>query len=326
MRRRAFTLGLTSTLGAGLLPGFASAQSGWPSQTVRIIVPFPAGGTADILPRIIAEALGPIWRRPVIIENHPGAAGNIGSAQVAAAAPDGYTLLSAPPPPIAINQHLYAHLSFDPTQLIPITIIASSPNVVGVSKKLGVSSLQELIALAKSRPGRLNAANQGLGSTSHLTAALFETMAGVRFNNVPYTGTAPALNDLVAGHVDVFFDNISSSLPQHRGDAIRILAVCSDARIPQAPELPTVSESGLPGFVATAWYAVMAPPLTPGGLIAQINRDIVNVIRQPEVERRIVAQTATPIANSPEAARAFIAAESKLWGDVIRQSGVKIGG
>ena len=322
MRRRGVTLSVAA-LAAGTAPG-VRAQA-WPTGPVKVIVPNPAGGTADAMPRIVAAGLGPIWRQPVIIENRPGAAGSIGTAIVARAVPDGHTLLAAPPPPIAINGHLYANLTYDPAELRPVTIMGTSPNVVGVSNRLGVRSLADLIERARANPGAVNAANQGIGSTSHLTAAMFETMAGVRFNAVPYSGTAPALSDLVAGNVDLFFDNLSSSLPQHVAGTIRILAVCSAARASQLPDVPTVSEAALPGFSATAWFAVMAPPGTPDALIARINADVVSVIRQPEVRSKFLDQAAEPVANTPAEATAFIAAETRLWGEVIRMTGVRLG-
>ena len=205
------------------------------------------------------DGLRQAWRQTVIVENRPGAAGNIGTAHVAAAAPDGHTLLATPPPPLAINQHLYARLPYDPAQLKAVTILATAPNVVGASVKLGVRSVPELVALAKARPGAVNAANQGIGTTSHLTAAMFEAAADVRFNHVPYTGGAPALNDLIAGHVDVFFDNTSSSLAHLLAGATRILAIYAAERAPQLPDVPAVAEAGVPGFSALAWYAVVAP-------------------------------------------------------------------
>jgi tripartite-type tricarboxylate transporter receptor subunit TctC len=204
--------------------------------------------------------------------------------------------------------------------------MATSPNVVEVSNKLGVQSLKEFIELAKAKPGGLNVANQGIGTTSHLTTAMFESLAGVRFNQVPYSGTAPALNDLVAGHVDAFFDNLSSSLGQHQAGTIKILAVCSTSRVPQLPDVPTVSETALPGFSATAWYAIMAPHGTADAIIDKVNKDVISVIGQPDVQKKLLDQAATPVANSPQEAAAFIASESKLWGDVIRKAGVKLGG
>ena len=324
MRRRAFGAALAASGASALLPRIARAQPGWPAQPVRIIVPFTAGGTADSVPRIVAEGLRAMWRQPVIIDNRPGAAGNIGTAHVAGAEPDGYTLLATPPPPLAINQHLYARLNFDPRQLRPIIVMGSSPNVVEVSNRLDVHDLKALIALAKAKPGGINAANQGMGTTSHLTAAMFEAAAGVQFNHVPYNGTAPALNDLVAGHVDLFFDNLSSSLAFHQSGATRILAVCQAERAPQLPDVPTVSEIALPGFSAIAWYAIMAPRGTPDAVIEKVNRDAVAVIQQPEVGKRFVDQAVKPVANSPAEAEAFIAAESRLWGEAVRRVGLRL--
>jgi tripartite-type tricarboxylate transporter receptor subunit TctC len=325
MDRRSFTKGLGAAAGLPLLAPFgAAAQGAWPQQPVRIIVPFAAGGSADVLPRIVAEALSPVWKQPIIIENRTGAGGNIGAEHVAQAKPDGYTLMSSPPPPLAVNQNLYPKLNFDPAKFRPITVLATSPNVVGVSNKLGVNSVKELIELAKSKPGALNAANQGNGSTSHLTAAMFEWRTGVKFNHVPYRGTAPALNDLVAGHVDVFFDNISSSLPQHQGGNIKILAVAQKERASQLPNVPTVAEAGIPDFSAIAWFAVVAPEGTPDDIIAKINKDLVAALQNPEVRRRYLEQAATPVGNTPAEAARFIAEETKLWGDVIRSANVKL--
>ena len=324
MRRRAFGAVLGAAGLPALLPRRGQAQAGWPGQPVRIIVPFPAGGTADSVPRLVAEGLRAIWRQPVIIENRPGAAGNIGTAHLANAEPDGTTLLASPPPPLAINQHLYARLPFDPARLRAITIMGTSPNVVEVSNRLEVRSLAELIALARAKPGGINAANQGMGTTSHLTAAMFEAAAGVQFNHVPYNGTAPALNDLVAGHVDLFFDNLSSSLSFHLAGSTRILALCQAERAPQLPDVPTVAEAALPGFSAIAWYALMAPAGTPDAVIERVNGDAVSVIRQPEVGRRFVEQAVKPVANSPAEAAAFIAAESRLWGEAVRRTGLRL--
>jgi tripartite-type tricarboxylate transporter receptor subunit TctC len=324
MKRRVFNSGLAAAGLSNLLSRMAVAQAAWPNRMVKIIVPFPAGGTADAVPRIVADRLGPIWKQPIIIENRSGAAGSIGTAQVVSAKPDGYTLLAAPPPPIAINQHLYAHLSYDPAQLRAVTVMGAAPNVVAVSNKFGVNSVHELIERARERPGDINAANQGVGTTSHLTAALFETLAGVRFNHVPYSGTAPAMTDLIAGHVDVFFDNLASSLRQHQAGKIKIVAVCSAERAPQLPDVPTVSETTLSGFSAVAWYAIMAPPGTPDAIIHSVSKDVASVIRQADVHKKLMDQATTPIASSPEEAAAYIAAESQLWGGVIKRAGLKL--
>ena len=214
------------------VPFASSAAESFPAATVKIIVPNPAGGTADALPRIIADALGNVWKQAVVVENRPGAAGNVGAEVFARAPADGYTLLASPPTTLAINQSLYKKLNYDPTRFKPITVLGSSPNVLIVSPKLGVSTVKELIEKAKADPGGIAYGSQGIGATSHLTTALFETMAGVKFNHVPYRGTAPAMNDLVGGHILFMFDNLSSSLPQHQAGTLEILAVCTPARSP----------------------------------------------------------------------------------------------
>jgi len=324
MDRRSFMQGAGVLALGAVAPQRLAAQENWPAQAVRIIVPFPAGGSADVLPRIVAEALGPILKQPIVIENKAGAGGNIGAEAVAVAKPDGYTLMAAPPPPIAINHNLYPKLNYDPTKFRPVTIMGSAPNVVAVSNRLGVKSVQELIARAKAEPGKINAANQGNGSTSHLTASMFEVQAGVKFNHVPYRGTAPALNDLVAGHVDLFFDNIASSLAQHQAGNIRILGVCSPERVEQLPDVPTVAETGLKGFSATAWFAIMAPEGTPDAVIAKINKDVVAVLKTADVRKKFIDQAATPIGNSPQEAAKFIASEIQAWADVIKKADVKL--
>lgn len=326
MRRRSVGTALAAGALCRLLPLDAKAQPAWPSQAVRIVVPFPAGGTADAVPRIVAEALRPVWRQPIVIENRPGAGGNIGAAAVATAVPDGHTLLASPPPPIAISQHLYANIPFDASRLRAVSILASAPNVVEVSIRSGIASLDELVGRAKAEPGGLNAANQGLGTTSHLTAALFEQRAGVRFNHVPYSGTAPALNDLIAGHVDVFFDNIASSLPHHLSGTLRILAVCAQNRADQLPSVPTAAEIGIDGVDATAWYALMAPPGTPAALVARIGSDVIAAVNQPAVLQRLSEQACKSVGSTPEEAAAFIADETRRWGEVVRATGLRVRG
>ncbi len=302
------------------------AQSDFPNRPVTIVVPFPAGGSADVLPRIAAEYLSQKWKQTVIFENRTGAAGNIGATSVFRAPPDGYTLMSAPPPPLVINEGLYAKLQFEPEKFEPITILASTPNVVAVSPKLGVNTVAELIAKAKAEKGKINVASQGNGSTSHLTSELFQYLAGVKFNHVPYRGTAPALNDLAAGHVDIFFDNIASSLPQHLGGNIKILAIAAPDRSTKMPDVPTLAERGFPGFNAIAWYGVVAPPGTPKAITAKISADIREALAQPSIRERFLAQEAKPLGNTPEEAGAYMASERKLWGDVIKRANVRIEG
>ncbi len=316
---------LHAALVAGLLllAGRGAAAAEFPSQTVKIIVPNPAGGTADALPRILADALSKVWKQPVVIENRAGAAGNIGAESFSRTAPDGYTLLSSPPTTLAINQSLYKKLGYDPTRFKPITILGSSPNVLIVHPKLGVSSVQELIAKAKAEPGAIAYGSQGIGATSHLTTALLETMAGVNFNHVPYRGTAPAMNDLLGGHILFMFDNLASSLPQHQSGKLRILAVCTPERSRHLPDVPTMAEAGLPGFVSVAWFGLVAPPGTPDEIVAKLNADVVAALKTEEVRAKFQAQGAEPIASSVQETAAFLERERALWGGVIAQANLK---
>jgi len=313
---------LTLAVNVGLLLAVEGSWAGdaFPTAPVKIIVPNPAGGTADILPRIIADALGSVWKQAVVVENRAGAAGNIGAEAFARAPADGYTLLASPPTTLAINHLLYKRLNYDPTKFKPITILASSPNVLIASPKLGATTVAELIDKAKADPGGIAYGSQGIGATSHLTTALFETMAGVKFTHVPYRGTAPAMNDLLGGHILFMFDNLSSSLPQHQSGALRILAVCTPERSPYLPDVPTMSEAALPGFVSLAWFGLVAPPATPDATIAQINKDVVAVLQSEDVRNKFRAQGAEPIGNSPSEMTAFLERERALWGGVIEKA------
>jgi tripartite-type tricarboxylate transporter receptor subunit TctC len=317
---------LTLAVNVGLLLAVEGSWAGdaFPTAPVKIIVPNPAGGTADILPRIIADALGSVWKQAVVVENRAGAAGNIGAEAFARAPADGYTLLASPPTTLAINHLLYKRLNYDPTKFKPITILASSPNVLIASPKLGATTVAELIDKAKADPGGIAYGSQGIGATSHLTTALFETMAGVKFTHVPYRGTAPAMNDLLGGHILFMFDNLSSSLPQHQSGALRILAVCTPERSPYLPDVPTMSEAALPGFVSLAWFGLVAPPATPDATIAQINKDVVAVLQSEDVRNKFRAQGAEPIGNSPPEMTAFLERERALWGGVIEKAKLRV--
>ena len=301
----------------------ASAQE-WPARPVRIIVPFPPGGSADLLPRAVSEKLAGRWRQPVIVENRPGAAGNIGADAVFRAEPDGYTLLSAPPPPLVINRLLYPKLSYDSTQFVPVTVIAANPNVLLVHPGLGVNSVAELIALARQSPGKLNYASQGSGSTSHLTAELFKSMAGgLQITHVPYKGTAPALTDLLAGQVDMMCDNLGVSLPHVRSGKLKALAVASKQRFAGLPDVPALAET-LPGFESRAWYGIVAPPRTPAPIAAKISAGVADALKNPDVLKRLQELSAEPMGLTPAETAAFIKAESERWGAVIRSAGVKL--
>ena len=316
-------------IGAGLalaamlaaLPG-AVAQD-YPSRPVKIIVPFPAGGTADVMPRVIGEWLSRKWGQPVVVENRTGAAGNIGAEAVAKAEPDGYTLLSAPPPPLVINQNLYPKLGFDPTEFVPIVIMGRVPNALVINAKLPFNSVAELIAYAKANPGKLTSATQGNGTTSHLTSELFQLMADVKFQHVPYRGSAPALTDLVAGSVDLMFDNLGVSLPLVKGGQLKLLGVATPKRMASLPDVPTIAET-LPGFESAAWFAIVAPPKTPQTVVDKINADVNEALRQGDIVQRLAQLSAEPIGGTPQATAAYMREEIERWHKVIKAANVKL--
>jgi tripartite-type tricarboxylate transporter receptor subunit TctC len=296
----------------------------WPQKTVRIIVPFPAGGSADLLPRVVGEKLAQQWGQAVIVDNRPGAAGNIGATAVFQAEPDGYTLLSAPPPPLVINRLLYPKLAYDSTQFVPMTVIAAIPNVLLVHPKVGVNSVAELIALAKKNPGKLNYASQGSGATSHLTTELFKSMAGgLQITHVPYKGTAPALADLLAGQVDMMVDNLGVSLPHVKSGRLKALAVASSKRFRSLPDVPALAET-LPGFESVAWFAIVGPPKTPSAIAEKVAAGVAEALRNPEVLKRLSDLSADPLGLSPRETAAFMKQETERWGAVIRSAGVKL--
>jgi tripartite-type tricarboxylate transporter receptor subunit TctC len=295
----------------------------YPTRAVRIIVPFPAGGTADIMPRVVGDWLSRKWGQPVVIENKPGAAGNIGTEVFAHSEPDGYTLLSAPPPPLVINQNLYPKLGFDAAKFEPIVIISRVPNSLVVNPSVKANSIPEFIALAKANPEKITSAIQGRGTTSHLTSEMFQMMAGVKLQHIPYSGSAPALNDLVAGTVDVMFDNLGVSLELANAGRLKLLAVATPKRMASLPNVPTIAET-LPGFDSSAWYAVVAPPQTSAKIVDKINADINEALRDPDMLKRFVQYSAEPIGGTPAATAAYMREEVERWRKVIQAAGVKL--
>jgi tripartite-type tricarboxylate transporter receptor subunit TctC len=300
----------------------ANAQD-WPAKPVRIIVPFPAGGSADLMPRAVAEKLAEKWGQPVIVDNRPGAAGNIGADAVFRAEPDGYTLLSSPPPPLVINRSLYTKLTYDASQFVPITVIGAIPNVLLVHPKTGVNTVAEFIELARRNPGKLNYASQGNGTTSHLTAELFKAMAGgLDIAHIPYKGTAPALADLLGGQVDMMCDNLGVSLPHVRSGKLRALAVASKKRFAGLPDVPALAET-LPGFESIAWFGIVAPPRTPPAIAEKVAAGVQEALKLPEVQKRMSDLSAEPMGLSPAQTATFMREEVERWGGVIRAAGLK---
>jgi tripartite-type tricarboxylate transporter receptor subunit TctC len=276
----------------------------------------------------VADKLSAQWGQPVIVDNRPGAAGNIGADQVFKSEPDGYTLLSAPPPPLVINRLLYPSLPYDATQFVPVSVIAAIPNVLLVNPKVGARSVAELIAIAKANPGKLNYASQGSGTTSHLTAELFKSMAGgaegpLRITHVPYKGSAPALADLVGGQVDMMCDNLGVSLPQVKAGKLAALAVASPRRSPALPDVPTLAET-LPGFEAVTWFGIVAPPKTSSAIAEKVSAGVRDALRGADVRKRLQDLSAEPMGLTPAETAAFMKQESERWDHVIRSAGVKL--
>ena len=301
----------------------ALAQT-WPDRPVKIVVPFPAGGTADAVPRIVADWLLRKWGQPVVIENRTGAAGNIGAETVYNSLPDGYTLLSAPPPPLVINHNLYPKLGFDPTKFEPIIVMAHVPNaLIANPRRITASSVTELIAWLRENPDKALVATQGNGTTSHLTSELFQLMAKVKMRHVPYRGSAPALQGLVAEDVDLMFDNLGVSLGLVTAGQLKLLAVASSSRLPAMPNVPTIAET-LPGFEAVAWYAIVAPPKTAKTIVDKINADVNEALAAPEIQAQLKKLSAEVFGGSVEKTAKYLQEEIDRWDGVIKAAKVEL--
>lgn len=313
-------------LGAWLLAAGASplpAQP-YPAKPVRIVVPFPPAGAADILARTIGQELTRSWGQQMVVDNRPGAGGNIGAEAVARAAPDGYTLLMAAATTHATSVTLYSKLTYDLLRdLAPVTLAANIPHILLTHPSLPVKTVKELIALARARPGELNWGLQGNGTLSHLETELFKDLAGIRIQMVPYKGSAPGLTDLMAGNIQVFFDSIPPALPHVQSGRLRGIAVASSRRSPAIPELPTIGET-LKGFEADNWFGIMVPAGTPRDLVARLNAEIVKILSHPETQKTMLARGAVLHPSTPEQFAAVLRSDIEKWGRVVRQSGARI--
>ena len=293
-------------------------------------MPFPPGGTTDIVARSLGVELQRMWQHPVVIENRPGAGGNIGADLVAKSAPDGYTLLMGTVGTHAINAALFAQsgakMPFDPAKdFVPITLAAGVPNVMVVNSKLPVNTVAEFIEYAKARPGQLNMASSGNGTSIHLSGELFKTVTGVYMVHFPYRGSAPAITDLIAGNMSVMFDNLPSALPHIKSGRLKALAVTSRTRSPALPNVPTIEEAaGLKGFDASSWFGLFAPAGTPRAIVDKVQADVAKALALPEVRERFLAQGADPGGNTPEQFAAFIRAETDKWTRVVKFSNAKV--
>jgi tripartite-type tricarboxylate transporter receptor subunit TctC len=318
-------LGLLVALTA---PALGRAQepspASYPTHVVKLVLPVLPGSTTDILARLVANELSQKWGKPVIVENMAGAAMNLGSEYVAHAAPDGYTLLLCPPAPLAINQLLYHDLKYDPTKLVPIVLLTKIANVLDVRPNFPASSVQGLIAYAKANPGKLTFASQGVGSTAQLSGAELEVLGGINMVHVPYHGAQPALTDVMAGNVDMFFDTLATSVPLYHSGKVRILGVAGTEREHAIPDVPTVAEQGLPGFRSITWFAIAGPPGLPTALADKINRDTAGILKKPEVIAKLAAIQLEPMGGSTADAVKFIGDETDLWGRVIKEAHITL--
>jgi len=302
----------------------AFAQDPWPSRPVRIVVPYPAGGVADLLPRVVGEKVSQKWGQPVIVENKAGAAGNIGMGEGARAAPDGYTLVLAPTGNLTVNPSIFPNLPFDVQRdFAPVTLLAQSPNVLVVHPSVPAKSFRELVEYAKANPDKLNFASPGEGSGAHLAGELLKLDAGIKLTHVPYKGLAPAVNDLLGGNVQVMFAGISTVVQHIRSGKLVALAIASPKRNAQLPDVPTVIESGLPGFDVTSWYGIVVRAGTPPAVIQKIQRDMAEALKTEDVKARLAALGLEPVGNTPEEFEALIRSESQKWGDIVRKAGIK---
>ena len=316
---------LLTTVGLALVPAAAKAQdvaAHFPSHPIRVIVSVPAGGGVDTFTRLVTAAMQPVLGQPLPVENKAGVGGSLAADYVYHSPPDGYTLLASQPSPITTNPFLYTSLNYDPSRLEPVAILSHIPNVLLVRPDFPAKTVKDLVAYAKANPGKLNYASQGIGTTSHLTAALFASITHTQLVHVPYKGTAPALNDLIASHVDLMFTELSTSLQLHRSGRARILAVATKQRVASLPDIPTLAEAGVPGCESDTWNALSAPPKTPAAIVARLNAAANQAMQSPDLLERYRKLSASPGGGTPDEIRAFIKDETRRWGAVIRAAGI----
>jgi tripartite-type tricarboxylate transporter receptor subunit TctC len=300
----------------------AMAQDNYPSQTIKIVVPLGPGPFPDALTRIVAGKLQARWGHPVIVENRPGAANNIGAEIVAKSPPDGYTLLSAPQGPFVIAQHFFRKLGYDPAAFAPVTVMASLPYTLIANPKAPYSSLSELIAYAKKNPDKVTYASAGTGGQPHLIGELLQYASGIRMRHVPYkAGLGQAMVDLIGGHADLMFDNIGNTLPQIKEGKVKVLATLSEKRLPQLADVPAIAET-YPAVVTTGWYAIAAPPKTPPDIVTKLASAIAETLKLPDVAQRLAGYNAIAVGGSPAATAAFFKKETEIWRQVIVTNGI----
>jgi tripartite-type tricarboxylate transporter receptor subunit TctC len=309
---------------AGAQPTSTGSGQAYPSKPIRFVVPYPAGGPLDTVARLLGQKVAESAGQPVVIDNKPGAGGNIGADSVAKSAPDGYTILMGAVATHAINPTLYASMPYDAIRdFAPVTQVASTPNVLVVNPSVPAASVRDFIAYAKANPGKLNFGSGSTGSAGHLAGELFKTMAGVDMTHVPYKGAAPAMNDLIGGQIQLMFDNLASSLAQVRAGRIKALAVTTSKRSALAPELPTIAESGLPGFDISTWFGIFVPANTPREAVDRLHAEFTRALAAPDVREKMLNLGAEPVGSRPEEFAAYIRSESDKYARVIKASGAK---
>ena len=322
--RRLALATLATAAAAALLPLTANAQA-YPTKPITIIVPFSAGGTTDILARVVGQALTAELGQSVIIDNRAGAGGNIGGQLAARSAADGYTLFMGTVGTHAINESLYKKMPFDPIKdFAPLSRVANVPNLLVAHPSQPFKTVPEMIAYAKANPGKLNFGSSGSGSSIHLSGELFKSMAKVDMVHIPYKGSAPAVNDLLGNQIAIMFDNMPSAIQHVRAGKLRAIAVTTAKRSPELPNVPTIAEAGVPGYEATSWFGLFAPSATPAPIVAQLNKAIVKVLGQADVKQKIADQGGEVVAETPAQFAAFIKAETAKWGKVVKDSGASV--
>jgi tripartite-type tricarboxylate transporter receptor subunit TctC len=314
---------LAATALIAAAPATLLAQADYPNRPIKFVVPVPPGNMLDAMPRIIGDKLSPRWNQPVIVENRPGAASNLGTEMVFKSPPDGYTLLVTPPGPLAISQHVYTKLAFDPSQFVPVSELVRFPFLLIANNNFPVSNLQELIARAKANPDKVTFATPGVSSTPHLTMEKLSRAAGVRFVHVPYQGLSPALNDLLGGHVNVMFDTPGNILGHVREGKVKLLAVTGAKRLADYPAIPALGDV-YSGVVHEDWFAVVAPPRTPAQVADKLSLAIAETLKLPDVAKRISEAGFTSVGSTPAQAAAMIKAESDKFRPIIAEAGIKI--
>jgi tripartite-type tricarboxylate transporter receptor subunit TctC len=304
---------------------FAAFGQGYPAKPIHFVVPYPAGGPLDTVARLLGQKVSESVKQPVVVENKPGAGGNIGADSVAKSPPDGYAILMGAVATHAINPTLYANMPYDAVKdFAPITQVASTPNVLVVNPSVPASNVKEFVAYAKAHPGELNFGSGSTGSAGHLAGELFDTMAGVKMVHVPYKGAGPAMQDLIGGQIQLMFDNLASSLGQIRAGKVKALAVTTAKRSSLAPELPTIAESGLPGFDISTWFGVFAPAGTPPAIVKRLNNEFVKALAAPDVRETMLKLGAEPVGNTPGEFAAYIRSEAQKYAKVVKASGAKV--